>query len=344
MIEKDIPDFSAPSDILSEGDLLSREGELVESGYAFAPVKRYVPGAVKRKSRVRERDCYYFGDDKHAVTLTVSRSAHASVATVAVLDFVHLTKAVRRKVAPKSSAQMDSADNDNVSFEHGGICIAFDIEDGRRKLRCECKDIADKKDFECEITLDPYEDDCITTTAAFDKYEFFYGTRMTCFKGVGWYSLGGERVEFSREARGELAWSRGVYPRKCVCYSAGLSTETDGKALGLSLSKIIADADVDENALFYAGKGSKLGKAKFEIAFTLGEPDYLKPWKITDDDGRVGLMFYPMIEAYESTHIGLNATRHKVFGKYYGKVTLDDGTIVDIADTAGYAEHMITRR
>ncbi|MCY1039564.1 DUF2804 family protein, partial [Staphylococcus nepalensis] len=30
--------------------------------------------------------------------------------------------------------------------------------------------------------------------------------------------------------------------------------------------------------------------------------------------------------------------QHQVFGKFYGKVTLDDGTIIEITDFMGFAE------
>ena len=346
MSEKDLSAFSDKSNILSDGELLSAGGALEESGYAFAHVKRYSNDAVKkRRARIKERDCYYFGDDRHAVALSVSHSAHSAVATVIVLDFIHIAKAVKRKVVPKGGASMPSSIGEgNIEFDGGGLKISFTVANGKRTLKCECKEIVGKKDFECEIELDEFDGDCITAAMPLENDgEFFYGTRTSCLKGGGWYTLGGERVEFSREARGELDWTRCVYPHKCVVYSAGMSTEIDGKAFGIGISKIGVKRFIDRNAIFCDGKGSKLNGVKFEIPFTTGALDYLKPWKITDDDGRIGLMFYPMIEVVEKTRIGLGAIRHKVFGKYYGKATLEDGTIIDIADKIGYAEHLQTR-
>ncbi len=341
-----ISDMSESSDTLSEGELLSSDGTLSESGYAFSQAKRFSRDAiVKRRSRIKERDCYYFGDDKHAVVLSVSCYARSAAASVTVLDFVHIAKAVKRKIAPRHAVTMPSSvESGDIDFDDGGLKVSFNVVGGKRILKCKCKDLVGRKDFECEITLDENVGDGITISMPFEKsYEFIYGTRMNCFKGVGWYTLGDERVEFSREARGELEWSRGVYPHKCVWYNAGLSAEIDGTAFGLSITRNGMGASIGESAIFYNGKGSKIKCAKFEIPFTLGAIDYLKPWKITDDEGRISLMFYPLIEVTEKTRIGLGATRHKVYGKFYGKATLEDGTIIDIANKVGYSEHTITR-
>ncbi len=344
--KRDAADFSDGSDILSEGELLRSDGTLAESGYAFNHAKRFSRSAiVKRRSRIKERDCYYFGDDKHAVVLSVSCYARSAAATVTVLDYVHIAKAAKRKTASRRAVTMPSSvESGSVEFDRGELRVSFAVDGGKRTLKCVCKDLVGKKDFECEIVLDGQGGSGITTAMPFEKdREFFYGTRINCFKGSGWYTLGNERVEFSREARGELEWSRGVYPHKCVWYRAGLSAEIGGAAFGLSLARNGSSASAGENAIFYNGIGSKIKHVKFEIPFTLGALDYLKPWKITDDEDRINIMFYPLIETAEKTRIGLGATRHKVFGKFYGKTTLDDGTIIDIADKIGYAEHTITR-
>ena len=93
--------------------------------------------------------------------------------------------------------------------------------------------------------------------------------------------------------------------------------------------------------MFYDGKANKLGKVAFDIPFTLGELYYLKPWKISDDDERLQLVFYPIIDRKDRMNaLMLSTDQHQVFGKFYGKATLDDGTIVTFTDKIGFAEHV----
>ena len=55
-------------------------------------------------------------------------------------------------------------------------------------------------------------------------------------------------------------------------------------------------------------------------------------------------MFYPMIDRKDKMNVGVLATdQHQVFGRFYGKVVLDDGTIINIADKTGFAEKVVNR-
>ncbi len=52
-------------------------------------------------------------------------------------------------------------------------------------------------------------------------------------------------------------------------------------------------------------------------------------------------MFYPIIDRKDKMNaLILSTNQHQVFGKFYGKATLDDGTIIDVKDKIGFAEHV----
>lgn len=332
--------------LLSSGELLAADGSLNQSGYAFSQVKEYSRAAIKgKKLRIKEWDYYYFGDDKYAIALTVADNSYMSLGSVSVLDFEHLRFVTKSKIGLLSRGKLklpSTCDNGNILFKKGGVKIGFELtNDGKRKLSCEFKNFDNKKDFACEINLDAYDGDNITVAIPFAKRrQFYYNTKIPCLRGSGWFTCGDKRVEFNN-AFGGLDWGRGVWPYSNTWYWSSLSTEVDGTPFGFNLGYGFGKPTATENTLFYDGKAHKLGNVKFEIPFTLGQLDYLKAWKITDDEDRLSLTFFPMIDRTDKMKVlCLSTDQHQVFGKFYGKVTLDDGTIVGVENKIGFAEHV----
>lgn len=331
---------------LSEGELLDKRGVLCESGYAFSQVKSYDRNAIKgKKLRIKEWDYYCFGDDKFSIALTVADNSYMSLASVSVLDFTHFKYTTVSKIGllPKGKLKMPSSCGaGDVMFEKGGVKMSFKIDgDGRRKLSCEFKKYFEKKDFACEIELEPNDGDNITVAVPFKrKKQFYYNTKVNCLRGKGWFSIGDMRHEFE-SGHGVLDWGRGVWPYKNKWFWSSLSCEIDGKPFGLNLGYGFGNPTASENVIFYDGKAHKLKNVKFELPFTQGKVDYLKPWRINDDKGRLELLFYPLIDRKDKMHmLFLSTDQHQVFGKFYGKATLDDGTIISITDKNGFAEHV----
>ncbi len=339
-----MPETETASDYLTSGALLGDDGALIQSGYAFSQVRQYSRDAIKgKKPRIKEWDYYYFGDDRYAVALTVADNSYTSIGSVSVMDFEHLRFVTKSKKGFMSRGKLglpSSCDSGDVLFEKGGVRIEFVNTDGKRKLSCEYSDFDEKNDFRCEIDLEPYDGDNITVAVPFNKRrQFFYGTKIISLHGNGWMTCGNKRVEFDN-AYGGLDWGRGVWPRRSVWYRSSLSTEIDGKPFGFNLGYGFGKPLATENALFFDGKAHKIDNVKFEIPFTRGVPDYLKSWKITDDADRLNLTFFPMIERSDKMGAPWTSGRmHQVFGKFYGKATLNDGTTVDIDNKIGFAEN-----
>lgn len=333
------------SDYLNAGPLLDERGELIQSGYAFSQEKQYSRAAVKgKKLRIKEWDYYYFGDDRVAVALTIADNSYMSLGSVSVLDFEHLQFTTKSKIGllPMGKLKLPPAcDSGDIVFEKGGVKIRFENKSGRRKLSCEYKNFDRKTDLACEINLEEYSGDNITVATPFEKKrQFYYNTKINNLRGSGWLTFGDKRVEF-HDAYGGLDWGRGVWPYKNVWYWSSLSTEVDGTSFGFNLGYGFGKPAATENTLFYGGKAHKLQNVKFDIPYTLGKLDYLKAWKITDDEDRLSLTFFPMIDRTDKMKaLMLSTDQHQVFGKFYGRATLDDGTIISVENKIGFAEHV----
>lgn len=103
-------------------------------------------------------------------------------------------------------------------------------------------------------------------------------------------------------------------------------------------------AAASENMLFLNGISHKLDRVTFDIPVKNGKDDYLSDWTFTDNEGRLKLNFHPIIDRKDVTDIGIIAShQHQVFGKFSGKVTLDDGTILTVTDKLGFAEKVFNK-
>lgn len=337
------------SNILGEGKLLGPDGNLCESGYALSQVKTYNRADIKRKKmRIKEWDYYCFCDEDYAVALTVADNSYMSLGSVSVLDFKHLRYVTKSKIGfmPKGKLGMPSScATGNVRFEKGGVEIVFETnENGERKLSCGFDKFDGKARFECSIELDAARGDNITVAIPFEKKRrFYYNTKINCLSGRGRFTVGDKRHEFV-DGYGGLDWGRGVWPYNNTWYWSSLSCNVDGKPFGLNLGYGFGKPTASENVMFYDGKANKIDAVKFDIPYTNGLPDYLKPWKITDDKQRLDILFYPMIDRKDKMKmLWLSTDQHQVFGKFYGKAVLDDGHIVSIVDKVGFAEKVTNK-
>ena len=112
--------------------------------------------------------------------------------------------------------------------------------------------------------------------------------------------------------------------------------------------------------VFVDGVAHKLGRVDFGIPTVgdgagdgvggragKGDPvyDYLAPWHMTDDAGRLGLTFSPQIDRTDNIDVAnvIVSKQHQVFGLLTGKIVLDDGSELRVRDLRGSAEHIYNR-
>ena len=105
----------------------------------------------------------------------------------------------------------------------------------------------------------------------------------------------------------------------------------------------VSSADAERAArevLFYDGRIHKLSEVRFEIPMDEdGFEDFMKPWVFTSDDNRFYMNFTPVLDrsAFMSAGVVLS-DQHQVFGRFTGRITLDDGTVLPVRDFFGFAE------
>jgi hypothetical protein len=206
------------------------------------------------------------------------------------------------------------------------------------------------EDLEVEFLLtdEPRDSMVICTPYVGDEHAFYYNRKIIGMKARGGYRVGDEFYEFdTQESLGLLDWGRGVWTYDNVWYWAAAQGIQDGHVVGLNLGYGFGDTSAaTENMVFFDGIASKLGDVDFGIP-TLpdGTYDYLSPWHMTDDEGRLDLSFAPEIDRRDYINVGgvVRSDQHQVFGKLNGYVVLDDGARIDLTDLRASAEHIHNR-
>ena len=156
---------------------------------------------------------------------------------------------------------------------------------------------------------------------------------------------GKEYVFDEKNSFGVLDWGRGVWTYKNTWYWGSASGIAGGVPFGFNIGYGFGDTSAaSENMLFFNGRAHKLSRIKFNIPQKDGKDDFMSKWSFVSDDMRFEMEFEPVLDRAAKTDLKvLCSDQHQVFGKYSGRVTLDDGTILQITDFFGFAEKVYNK-
>ena len=339
--------------ILKEGKLLDEKGNLCECGYATEAVKAYDRKDVKAgKLRIKEWDYYLISNGKQAVCLTIDDNSYMSLASVSFLDFEKRSYVTKSRMHAFSLGKVGlpcDYRSGTTKYNDKVITGSFSAENGKRKLIFKYKNFYDNKNFECEFDLSDEPRDKMAIATPFNKKaHFYYNVKVNCITAKGYAKIGNERYVFSEEnSLATLDWGRGVWTYSNEWYWGSLQCTIDGVKFGFNIGYGFGDTSAaTENMLFYDGVAHKLDKVSFNIPKSSDgkKYDYLSPWTFTDNEGRFNLSFTPLIDRYDNANaLIISSNQHQVFGLFSGQVTLDDGTILQLKDKIGFAEHVKNR-
>ncbi|KAH7825026.1 putative DUF2804 family protein [Monocercomonoides exilis] len=141
------------------------------------------------------------------------------------------------------------------------------------------------------------------------------------------------------EAWGLLDWGRGVWPYHNEWYWSNATGRVNGKVFGFNLGCGFGETSkATENCLFFEGSLHKLGNVKI----ICDHQDYMKEWKLEDEEGRVALALSPTFDRKTETKmLWVDNCTHQMFGKFHGVVSLDDGTKLEIDNIFGFSEYAV---
>jgi hypothetical protein len=323
--------------------LLDEKGNLTKAGYAKKLLPVYDRNKVKGgKTRLKEWDYYYVGNDQFGVALTIADNSYMGLDSISFLWFGdepwEITKGPIR-LFPMGKTNLPSTSTEGVTSIFGkGYEMVFRVEDGKRTLTAHMDDFKDGQPIDIHITLMNEPEESMVICTPFEKEaHFYYNQKINCLPAEGWVEYDGVRYNFDPHTDfGTLDWGRGVWTYDNYWYWGSGSGYADGKPVGFNIGYGFGDTTAaSENMLFYDGKCHKLD----DVTFNIPKSSYTDPWTFTSSDGRFEMDFVPILDRAAKIDVKFIITdQHQVFGRLSGKAVLDDGTVLEIKDCLCFAE------
>lgn len=339
--------MSQQHEILRSAPLLNASGDLAEPGWARSLLPVYRRSDIRvSPMRIKEWDYYLITDGHVGLALTIADNGYMGLDSVSFLDFDEgweQTKSPMRLFPMGKTGLPESSADGASEIARGGYAMAFYHEDGARRLSFHMDRFLDGNAIEGIVTLSGAPEESMVIATPFDKPgHFYYNQKINCMRAEGWITLGKRRIELTPDRFfGVLDWGRGVWTYHNTWYWGSASGELDGVPFGWNIGYGFGNtAAASENVLFYDGRIHKLGTVEFHIPKDeKGRNAYLNVWNFTSDDNRFYMDFTPVLDRSALTSaIIIKSDQHQVFGRFTGRVTLDDGTVLPVRDFFGFAE------
>ena len=329
---------------LTSGPLLDKDGNLIEAGYAFNLVRTYNRKDIKAgKSRIKEWDYYYIGDDNFGIALTIDDNSYMGLVSVSILNFKEKTyiNAARMFFFPFGKVHLPSSSSNGDARKEGkNYYFSFENDHGNRHLKVYMKNMTKGKDFYADIYLTPSSKNSMVIATPFKKdRHFYYNQKINNLVAVGSFKYGNEEYTFKEGTLGVLDWGRGVWTYKNTWYWSSLNVTQDDKKIGWNLGYGFGDTSkASENMLFVDDKVYKLKDVIFNIPQKNNKDDFMSEWTFTSESKDIDIKFTPIVDRHDKTNALIVAQdAHQVFGLFNGKIKTKDG-VVKIKNALGFAE------
>ncbi|MEM4445819.1 MAG: DUF2804 domain-containing protein [Candidatus Jordarchaeales archaeon] len=336
-------------EIVEPGELLDVDGRLRVRGWARRPILRYERGRVRAPwCRIKEWDYYCVLCSRYGFALTCADLGYLGLVSAVWLDFEEggFHQESRMVLLPRGRMGLpESSGEGDVVYEDGRVSLRFLKRGVERRLIVEWPGFMNGGGLSVNVGLseDPGADSMVIVVPFKNPRQFYYNRKVNCMPAEGVVVVNGEVKQFGgRDCFGVLDWGRGVWPYKCEWYWGSLSTRLeDGRVFGFNIGYGFGDTSAaTENIVFVDGRGHKLD----QVTFHFDRKDYLKPWTFTSNDGRFEMTMEPILDRCSKTNLlVLKSVQHQVFGKFTGRVILDDGSEVRVRDAVGFAEYVVNR-
>ncbi len=340
------------TEIKSPQPLLKSDGTIFQEGWARAPHWQYNKENIAAgKWRIKEWDYYSVlsPEQNFGITITTSDLGYIGLYAICFLDFSlkQFTQIDTLTFLPLGNSEFPKSSHDgSISFSDSKLKIDILMNAVERKIRFSSpylKNLEGKLGISGEIRLfepNNLESMNIATSWRENRKAFYYNTKINCMPAKGGFEFGGKAYQFDSNVDfGALDWGRGVWTYKNQWYWSSASGYINGLPFGFNLGYGFSDrSQASENVLIYNNKVHKLDLIEFEI----NTSDYLAPWKFRSNDDRLSLDFTPIVDRNSSLDLFiLKSIQHQVFGKFNGRVVLDDGKSLILKDFLGFAEDVL---
>jgi len=336
------------TELTRPGPLLNPDGHLAQVGWARQPLLDCNLEAVRfytlrpfQRFRLKRWDYYAIFTPKHFFSATIADLGYAGNIFVYSMDFetnelheeglvIPLGKGVE---LPRNSTEGDS------HFENGKVNLTFSLHHDQRNLSVSWPGFHEGRGIQADIELACSPGiESMNIVIPIGRNRFYYNRKVNCLPASGQIKYGDTtEVLNPKSCAGSLDWGRGVWEYQSYWNWASASGFLpDGRMVGINLGCGFGDlSKAGENALILENRIHKLEQVKFDYV----SGDYMKPWKFTDTEGRLEMVFTPVKDRTARTNLGIITSEvHQMFGHYNGKAISDNSEVIQIKDLIGFAE------
>ena len=329
-------------ELTQPGPLLDANGRLSQIGWSRKPLLDCnLENTRFNRFRVKRWDYYAIFTPNRFFSATIADLGYAGNIFVYILDFktgelheeglvIPLGKGIKLERNPEAG---------ETSFENDKASLHFQADGDERRINVHWAGFNNGRGIHADITLRALPNhESMNIIIPIGEKRFYDNTKINCMPAQGHIQYGDEREELQPETCiGSLDWGRGVWEYQSYWnWASSSGFLPDGKTVGLNLGMGFGDlSKATENAVILDGRVHKLGKVLFDYK----SGDYMQPWHFTDDEKRLDLTFTPFKDRTAKTNLGIIFSEvHQMFGRYNGRVILDDGAPLEIHDLIGFAE------
>jgi hypothetical protein len=330
------------------GSLLQADGNLAQIGWARQPIldcnlesARFYAFTPLQRFRIKRWDYYAIFSPRRFFSATIADLGYAGNLFVYTMDLKTGELHEEGLVVPfGKGVELPRNSNEGSShFANSHLKLDFSLYPDHRHLSVSWDDFHDGCGIQAEVDLrtSPH-DESMNIVIPIGQKRFYYNRKINCLPASGFIKYGDLTETLDpKTCLGSLDWGRGVWEYQSYWNWASASGFLpDGRTIGLNLGSGFGDlSKASENAVIVNNRIHKLDQIKFDYV----SGDYMQPWKFTDSEERLDLIFTPFKDRTAATNLAIITSQvHQIFGHYNGAVIADDGEKIKIKDLIGFAE------
>ncbi len=341
--------FAGYEKITKKTPLLDEKGHLTTTGWCPQNMFEFSRDDYHGNPlKLKEWDFYQISNDRYCMQITVADISIAGAVTVTVFDMQTGERIEQLMIKLFTFGRMKLSNSamkpHSYSFSKKNFDMSIDVTAKKRTIKFS--GVKDKEPFEINITLDmlPVHESLTMAVPFENEKQFYLNQKINCMAAKGTVDHGDTHITFNGKKDNSfcvLDWGRGVWPYHQVWWWGNGSTVLqNGSIFGFEIGWGFGNTDEGiENCLFYNGKAHKIGKIILKNQDEVAENWTGVDWILTSEDGRFEMTMTPFFDNFTKTRvIFVGNICHQVFGKFNGKVTLDNGKILKIKDMTAFIE------
>jgi hypothetical protein len=336
------------NELTQPGPLLQPNGQLAQVGWARQPIldcnleaSNFYAIKPFQRFRIKRWDYYAVFSPERFFSATIADLGYAGNLFVYTMDFATGDLHEEGLVVPfgKGVTLPRNSTEGNSHFEDARLKLDFSLHPDHRHLSISMPGFHDGRGIQAEIDLQiPRGYESMNIVIPIGQKRFYWNRKINCLPASGTVKYGDLTETLDpRTCLGSLDWGRGVWEYQSYWNWASASGYLpDGRSIGLNLGCGFGDlSKAGENAFILDNRIHKLEQVKFDYI----SGDYMKPWKFTDTEGRLDLVFTPFKDRTATTNLAIITSEvHQMFGRYNGTLITDDGKKIQVKDLIGFAE------